>query len=248
MRQTQSGGLRVVTLNIDWNKNLDTVLPFLSKHKADVACLQEVREDALPLIAQAAGAHYFYVPMCGGKLHGASSTVGLAIFSRLPICFQRAQYYVGDPGHIVELDEQTLASRRATTYRAVAFGEVRKDNSAYRIATTHFTWTPDGKADEFQRQDMRAMLEILKQAGECLVCGDFNAPRGGEIYGTLCEHFKDNVPASYTTSIDPERHRIRGLTAMVDGIFTTPSYTVSTASLHCGISDHCALGAVVSRS
>ncbi|MBI2025341.1 endonuclease/exonuclease/phosphatase family protein [Candidatus Kaiserbacteria bacterium] len=232
---------------MDWNKNLGRVLPFLSDRQADVVCLQEVREDALPVIAEAAGNYYFYAPMCGGKIHGAPSTVGIAIFSRLPLLQTKARYYVGAAHRIVELDEQTLESRRATTYRALAFGGVQRGDTVYRIVTTHFTWTPDGKADEFQRHDLQKMLGLLQKEGEYLLCGDFNAPRGGEIYKTLSQKLKDNVPAHYVTSIDPERHRIKGLKSMVDGLFTTSGYVVSDVRLHFGVSDHGALEAVVSR-
>jgi|SRR3989344_2689309 len=246
MKQTHNDDLRVVTLNIDWNKNLNRILPFLSSCLADVVCLQEVLEEDVRLISRVAGKYHFYVPMCGGKIHGAKGTVGIAIFSRLPIYQKNASYYVGDPIRIVELDERTLESRRETTYRALAFCEVHKGDVTYRIATTHFTWTPDGKADEFQRADLQKMLGILKDK-QYVLCGDFNAPRGGEIYKTLSQCMKDNVPLSYDTSIDPERHRIKGLRAMVDGLFTTPGYAVSQVAMHFGVSDHGALEAVVSR-
>jgi endonuclease/exonuclease/phosphatase family metal-dependent hydrolase len=91
------------------------------------------------------------------------------------------------------------------------------------------------------------MLGILKDKRQYVLCGDFNASRGGEIYKTLSQCMKDNVPLSYDTSIDPERHRIKGLRAMVDGLFTTPVYGVSDVRLHFGVSDHGALEAVVSR-
>jgi len=244
--QKQNDILTVATLNIDWKKNLPTVFPFLLRQRADVICLQEVCEDALLDIAEAAGAHYFYAPMCGGGIHGTLGTVGIAIFSRLPLRRGHAHYYVGDPARIVELDERTLESRHATTYRAVVFIEVQKGDTVYRIANTHFTWTPDGKADEFQRQDLQALLSILKNKGEFLLCGDFNAPRGGEIFSTLSRCLKDNVPANCISSLDPERHRVK-TPLMVDGIFSTPGYTVSDATMTFGVSDHAALTARVSR-
>ena len=245
MQQLNSDGLRVVTLNIDWNKNLSRVLPFLSDCNADVTCLQEVCADAIPVLQEAAGAQYVYAPMCGGKIHGAPETVGIAIFSHLPLLHTEAYYYAGRADNILELDEQTFESRRTTTCRVLAVGDVRKNGIVYRIATTHFTWTPDGRADECQRRDLRKMLNILERAGECVLCGDFNAPRGGEVYGILSRRFKDNIPAIYVTSIDPELHRIRGLLAMVDGVFSTPAYAVSQVTMRFGLSDHGALKATV---
>ena len=81
-----------------------------------------------------------------------------------------------------------------------------------------------------------------------MLCGDFNAPRGGEIFGLLAQKYKDNVPQKYTTSIDGILHRAGPLPFMVDGLFSTPGYTVSHVEMVCGISDHCALIANVASS
>lgn len=243
--QPGNDGLRVVTLNIDWNKNLKRVLPFLAERRADIACLQEVRKDALPALSRAAGEYYFFAPMTLGSLHGAPCPVGIALFSRLPLRFGTFGYYVGDPRRIVELKETSEESRRKTTARAVAFCGVEKDGVRYTVATTHFTWTGNGKPDEFQRKDLQKLLDIVHRAGECVLCGDFNAPRGGEIFTTLSQSFTDNVPPCYTSSLDPETHHLKQVKAMVDGIFSTPAYTVSGVQMHSGISDHCALEGVV---
>ncbi len=129
----------------------------------------------------------------------------------------------------------------------LAFCEVEKEGTVFKIYNTHFTWTADGEPDDLQRNDMQSMLRILKAAGEFILCGDFNVPRGGELFGLLAEHYKDNVPPHYTTSIDGDLHRRGQLNRMVDGMFSTPGYVVSDFEMVSGVSDHRALVATVSK-
>ena len=78
-----------------------------------------------------------------------------------------------------------------------------------------------------------------------VLCGDFNAPRGGEIFTRLATQSRDNVPSHYVTSIDPKLHRAGPLQLMVDGLFSTDGYRLSEVVLHNGVSDHCTITAVV---
>ncbi len=81
-----------------------------------------------------------------------------------------------------------------------------------------------------------------------VLCGDFNAPRGGEIFSELAARYRDNIPAQYTTSIDASLHRAGDLQLMVDGIFTTPEYQASSVLLHSGVSDHYAVTADITKT
>ena len=83
------------------------------------------------------------------------------------------------------------------------------------------------------------------------MCGDFNAPRGGEIFSALATRWHDNIPGTYHTSLDLSLHKAgkvdgeRLATLMVDGLFTTPGYRTSRVELVPGVSDHCAIVAEV---
>ena len=94
---------------------------------------------------------------------------------------------------------------------------------------------------------MKALLAHLNGTGEFVLCGDFNAPRGGEMFAELSSRYTDNVPASYLSSLDPKLHRAGNLERMVDGIFTTPTYLVSDVEMYSGISDHCAFTATLQK-
>jgi endonuclease/exonuclease/phosphatase family metal-dependent hydrolase len=91
------------------------------------------------------------------------------------------------------------------------------------------------------------LLEMLGQRS-IILCGDFNAPRGREIFSRLAKRWHDNVPLHYVTSIDPKLHRAGPLQLMVDGVFSTTDYRVRNVVLHQGVSDHCAITADIAAT
>src|SRR3989344_3677090 len=123
-----------------------------------------------------------------------------------------------------------------------------KYNNRFTLGTTHFTLSEDGKADENQRRDLEKLLTILNDFEELILCGDFNAPRGEEIFSKISSRYKDNIPLEYETSLDSNLHRAKGLKLMIDGLFTTPHYQAGNVRLIEGVSDHCAITAKISRS
>src|SRR3569623_473248 len=114
----------------------------------------------------------------------------------------------------------------------LAMADIERDGEMFRIATTHFPVTAHGEATDFQREDMKNLLSLLEKEGEFVLTGDFNAPRGGEIFAELASRYKDNIPPTITTSIDGMLHRAGQLPHMVDGIFSTPGYLVSNVAGH----------------
>jgi hypothetical protein len=97
-------------------------------------------------------------------------------------------------------------------------------------------------------------MQILGTMGEFVLGGDFNAPRGGEMFSVLSSAYTDNIPLQYKTSLDLTLHRAareRGPQLgdkMVDGLFSTPAYSVSDVRLVDGVSDHMAVVATISKS
>ena len=86
------------------------------------------------------------------------------------------------------------------------------------------------------------MLRLFEQKKEIVFCGDFNAPRGGEVFSTLATVFTDNIPSSVTTTMDNALHRVgdKLRPLVVDGLFTR-GYKASNVRVVCGVSDHCAV-------
>ncbi|MEK7132630.1 MAG: endonuclease/exonuclease/phosphatase family protein [Patescibacteria group bacterium] len=228
-------------------KHLDIVIPFLIREAPDVVCIQELLEDDISKFENALGGLAHFAPRQKFITPNGLQVIGIALLSRLPAVEIYQKYYVGGENHIVAYDTTSEKTRHETESCAVLFGTFEKDGTEFKIGTTHFTWCPDGMATDFQREDMRKLLDILQSFGELILTGDFNAPRGGEIFSMLADKYKDNIPEQYMTSIDGNLHRAGQLNLMVDGLFSTPEYEVSNVQMIRGVSDHCALLAIVSK-
>jgi hypothetical protein len=247
-----------VSVNIEGAKHLDLVETFLKAQAPEVVCIQELFERDIERISASLGnAHAKFLPMMRrDDQRGDMNLRGVGIFTSLPITASSLEFYRGDPAALRDYDETSLDTKYHTQNLGVLFCEVEKDGIKFKIGTTHFTWTPKGGANDFQRIDIKALISVLATSGEFVLSGDFNAPRihdgvRGEIFTQLSVTYKDNIPASYTTSLDPAYHRAplaEQADKMVDGLFSTPSYTATDVVLHAGVSDHCAITATITRS
>ena len=245
--------LNLVSLNVEKHQHIDRVERFLVERSPDVVCLQEVRPEEVERFAKMLGNKKpLYVRSTHELTQGQRVTFGNAIISTMPLQETRVHHYVGDPERIPDSDQNDPAAFNATN-RMVLLAQVEKDSAIFKVATTHFTWSARGEATDEQRESMRKLLKILADEKEFVLSGDFNAPRGGEIFTELSSRYKDNIPSHYKTSIDASLHR-NGKEypddfkdKMVDGLFTTPAYKTSDVVLHPGISDHYAITASISR-
>ncbi|TSC62639.1 MAG: endonuclease/exonuclease/phosphatase [Parcubacteria group bacterium Athens0416_74] len=246
--------LKLVSVNIERSYHLPLVEEFLSHSDADAVCMQELIFEDIPRISRAlGGAECIFEPMGIRPDEVPSITMGVGIFSRAPIHDSHARYYVGKKEEPLQESTNTNPATYNDFKRIVLAVDIEKEGAAYRIATTHFTWTPDGKPNDVQRRDLRALLTELEQMGEFVLTGDFNAPRGGEIFDALARKYRDNIPHEYTTSLDYAIHhvpqakleadaRAAGVQGhMVDVLFTTPGYSTEGVRLVGGVSDHMAV-------
>ncbi len=239
--------LKLVSVNIERSKHLPLVGSFLSQADADVVCIQELMEYDIPYFESVLGRRCFFTGTTRHPAEGKPGIFGLGIFSRPPITHSESRFYHGTGIPDAELDFTDAESKYRTESHAVAIADIEKDGERFKIATTHFTWTPDGKPNDHQRRDVEEMVRILDGL-ELVLVGDFNAPRGGEIFSALSKRYKDNIPAHYVSSIDGTLHRAGPLPVMVDGLFTTPSYLATDVELCGGVSDHMAIVATLSRN
>lgn len=230
--------LKLISINIEGRKHLDLVLPFLREQNPDVVCLQEVYEPDFQMFINALGMKGHFAPMTLNTISENSPLLpwGVCILTALPFTEAQKRYYYGNGNPI-----PVFVDNIKTMYKVLVSGVVRKGGVPYTIGTTHFTWTPNGEADEHQRHDMPALLAELEKFPEIVFCGDFNAPRGREIFTMLSCRYKDNIPLTYETSIDGNLHRDGKLKVMVDGLFSTPQYRAENVALVSGVSDHCAI-------
>ncbi len=249
--------IRFVSINIEIDKHLSSVLDFFNKFDPEVICLQEVSEKDFLSLKKELGVFGVFSPMVIWDIkNGVRHTVGVAILSKFEIKNIEKFYYVGDESSVKCWDPKDLNFSSTMTKdqlillneieaKVIIFGEVIKNGVSYFISTTHFTWTPDGKANEFQKKDVEKLLSFCDKKESLILCGDFNAPRGGEIFNKIALRYKDNIPLKYDSSIDPNLHRVKNLKLMVDGLFSTPDYLVENVELIEGVSDHKAIVAEI---
>lgn len=243
-------GVKLVSLNIERSKHLDRVIPFLEREKPDIFCAMELAERDITRFEQVVGECRGFAPM---MTHAAEAPdtqpaiIGTGIFSATPGTAEIVYYRGSEEG------ARSLPTKSVMSDINLIRFDFAHEGTGNRIVTTHFTWTPDGRASQQQRIDLAALFAYLDSCDEFVLCGDLNAPRGGEIFSQIAARYTDNIPAEYTGSIDVTLHRAGHLlsermdTKMVDGLFTTPAYRVSDVHLSDGVSDHMAIVAHISR-
>lgn len=248
--------LKLVSLNVEWDRHMETVIPFLESEKPDVACILELLDADIPRLEEALGAKCFFTPTILQDTPRGQVKEGIGIFSRTGFSDVRAAQYAGTSGELA-LYSHDPADWGAGLEKSMLVGTaVEKDGVPYRILATHFTWTKDGEANERQRDDLKRLRAELSKEREFVLCGDFNAPRGKEIFSELASRYRDNIPVRYNTSLDAHLHRVGAEvfkeqkmdTYMVDGCFTTPAYRAHNVHLVFGISDHAAVVAEIEKA
>lgn len=254
--------VKICSLNVEGDKHLDLVLNFLQVEHPDVACLQELYQADVAVIERATGMQGHFLPLVRMEQENnygfnPRGSFGLGIFISPDAKFvgnPLSSYYFGNPANLPVFDLPN------SLCRALFCVQIVKQSQKYSICTTHFTWSPAGQADEHQRRDLAGLVLAIGQlrqqlearsAGEggassdgqgLLLCGDFNAPRGGEIYqGLLAAGFADWLPSEVETTLDPNLHRVPGLKLVVDYMLTTGPIRVDDMQVVGGVSDHQAL-------
>ena len=248
---------KLITLNIEGDRHVDTVISLLREQNADIICLQEVYEPTVSILREALGEKYsaYFEPICLHNDHDASVVprpLGMVLFSRVPIR-EKHVHTIYSPHPSLQL--QKMNTVRDTTRTLIQKIEL-DDKYGTTICNTHFTWSPRGEASENQRVDVNALISMLDSIPHFVLCGDFNIPRGNIHYQTLRTHFTDHIPATVTCSLDMTIHKakhdpiekVRVSGFMVDYIFSKPNtYTVTDVAQHCGMSDHCAFSAHIEK-
>lgn len=254
MKHEEKRRVKLISLNIERDQHYETALPFLKREQADVVCLMEILDRDVARFKRELGMDCLFAPTAvadrgrgAEALAKAGVRMGTALFSRLPLTDCRTLYYYGTPEHLPSVKDAVPPDRHESYNGILLVARAQSGEDAFTIGTTHFTWTPDGGVSEGQRKDVKALLALLEQFPDIVFCGDFNAPRGKEIWNTVAARYQDNVPLEYETSIDQELHAVTGIQYVVDGLFSTPHYQCADTKLVCGVSDHCAIVSTILR-
>lgn len=237
--------MKIISVNIEAKKHLDKLKAFFEAEKPDVICMQELCKTDLAYFSKVTGLAYAYTPMCKNPVNGEVEGVG--IYAKEMI--GSAVHFIGGSkeGSLPVSSEGSYLDRYESRIFQLLVAKVNFNGATFNISNTHFPVTEGGEAEEYQREVVGGLLEAAKSYNDLLICGDFNAPRGKEIFSVITSIYKDNIPAHYTTSIDKDLHRAGDLNLMVDGMFSTPNYQVSNVELKNGVSDHLAIVAEVKK-
>jgi endonuclease/exonuclease/phosphatase family metal-dependent hydrolase len=231
--------VKVIQLNIHWDEFLERSVPFLEEEHPDVVCLQEVYERDLIRLAKKFGMQSVFAPMMlNASAEGTTAfqRSGVGILSRPPIEVATTRWYFGDGVHIPVHNRED----RDTSLQPLLTCTIDCMGTPIVIGTTHFQKSWHGLPDDYQRERMERFLPVLTEAHPDILCGDFNIPRGTELYQVLHERLCDNVPSEYVNSIDPQLHRVHGLSYMIDYMWSSPRVRIQDVRQVCGVSDHCA--------
>jgi len=248
--------MKLISLNVEGSKHWDLINPFLEKEQPDVVCLQEVYEDDAVQLAQRLKMRLAVAPMV---LYPDAATqtyrkMCVAMLSRLPIDTIAIQDYHLSGDAIQNYDGANEYTVDKTIRRRLLSANINHDGKTFTVATTHFTWTPDGLPRDYQYAAAEKLLAVLEKFPEVMVCGDFNMPRGvNDIYELFAKKYYDAIPAIYRSSVDPNIHRSHSNPAiaarlagfMIDYLFLTKGYAAKDVRLESGVSDHCAIVATV---
>lgn len=247
--------IKLISLNIERDQHYETALPFLKAERADVVCLQEILDRDVERFEKELGMKGFYISASYADKGRHTEVLaregvqeGNAIFTRLPVAREGVFYFYGSSDMVPKVTDPLGPDRYDHMRGAVVWMSVQVGKQSFVIGTTHFTWTPDGHTSEGQRRDMKVFLEKLQEFPDVVFCGDFNAPRGKEMWGEMAKRYTDNIPPEYKTSIDQKLHLKSGIMYVVDGLFSSPQYKVSDVRLVDGISDHMAVVGYVERT
>jgi len=236
-----------MSVNIEGEKHLDKIRKLRLRESPDVICLQEYFPETSVQIFGTQYPYQFFVPTYKvdqdekGLKFSTTRVWGEVIASRTPFEKTKVKYTTMDvygsdnlPTH--EIDNHIPAVLKVTTH-------------GMQIGTTHFTWTPNGIVTDRQRAHVDELLKMI-EGEEMVLAGDFNIPRGNEMYLKLAEKMKDNISSEIKTTLDPFLHYANKNTPgklglVVDYIWSTPKYRVQDVQVVSGVSDHCALLATV---
>ncbi len=238
--------LKLLSLNIEGDNHLDAVTGLVAREDPDIVCFNEAFEADVDFFKKELNLSGLFFPAVLVKKPNkyrisSRGKLGTLVLSKSPILSSQLEYYDGDPKILPELTNETGNAPN----RFLVTIKVKKEGEVFEIVTTHFTITRGGVASALQRRNMKQMIGLLDQEKDFALCGDFNAPRGGEIFSMLADKFHDCIPPEISTTLDRTLHRDGKKRDfpdfVVDGLFTRGKYQARNVRVVCGVSDHCAI-------
>ena len=238
--------IKILTLNIEGDKHIPAIASLLRKEQPNIICFQEIFEQDFYQFQKTYQMHGLFqstINVNQGGIPGyhARGNMGVAILSKFSGPLGGEYFFKRKSKSIPLYKGSPNSGHRMLLWQTIGFL-----GKQITISTTHFTWSAGGKTTALQRQQLSSLFRLLDKVKPNILCGDFNAPRGGEIYSALSKRYVDNIPLDIKSTIDPDLHYSHGKVALVvDGFFSTPGIIVKNIKLLGGVSDHLAIVGIV---
>ncbi|MBP9700680.1 endonuclease/exonuclease/phosphatase family protein [Candidatus Woesebacteria bacterium] len=243
--------IRIATLNSEGGAHgphLLRIQEFLGYSGIQILAMQEVfRTDGAWIKEMIRGtSHHFLnnftVASPLSERIPATGPFGVALFARFQaIAWQSIYYTISNHRAAVFEDPQEYPTRRGVLIVDYSL----PTGSNVRVATTHFTWSPDGQITQEQQNDWGRLSQVLERTQPDVVMGDFNIPRATQLGITLEQTFQSAIPQSVTTTLVPSQHQNPGIPdRVVDYIFIPKDsqYQLVPNSVELEpVADHCAI-------
>jgi endonuclease/exonuclease/phosphatase family metal-dependent hydrolase len=245
--------MKLINLNVELDEHITRALPFIDREQPDVLCLQEASDSYSTALFDRGYTVTKIAHVLKQTPDGEILTDYDMIATKSPHT-AKCQYYYKPEG---DLQFEDINNKRKTNRQGLVVATFRHHETDFTVATTHFTWTPEGAVpNAAQLSDMEEFLKIVETLPPHIMCGDFNIPRHhNPLYERLTAVYTDNIPQEYTSSMDKNLHRLGSdphkenlfTDFMVDYIFTKPPYVTKNVRLEFGVSDHAAVVCEVAK-
>ncbi len=259
--------LKIIHLNIEGDKHIETITRLFDSEKADVICLCEVAESNAQKWAEMFGYEFVFSPL----FNSSDGKHGSAILSKKPI-LESSNLRYDDNGRDDLLFITFNNDHISTDYKrpkdrflyhyALLTATIKSDEGKkVTISTTHFPVTdhfalglPDhvyNKLSDIEEVNHTRMLfdkfmsNIRSIPNPIIFTADINNPRGEYIYDTLAHELIDLTPRDTISTIDPDLHYRKGLSLVVDTIMISHDIQAEKVEVVSGVSDHKAIVALL---
>jgi endonuclease/exonuclease/phosphatase family metal-dependent hydrolase len=238
--------MKLIQLNMEGDRHLERVIPFLNKENADVWCLQEIEHLTFERIKTDFGLQGVFAEEIKEKMpDGAIRSFGIAILTSLPILKSAVDYYQKHSDEFLDRKKPSFFER---LHHPLISVECEERGKRYTVTTTHFPKSEIGsEVSEHQKRVFKSFSKLLDLFQDIILTGDTNCPRGTELFDALAVRYKDNIPLDVETTLDNTLHRHAPLMYVIDAVFTSKEYNVRTIRLQDKVSDHIAVIAEIER-
>jgi hypothetical protein len=254
--------LKIIHLNIEKSKHLDSVFDLLKEQQPDVVCLEEVMYSDMKRFTSELGYELVFAPLVIIKNEKGEDNEGSAILSRIPVVETKIYRYDDQvntelPTYIegqFVLSNGKREKERWLYHNSLLTVTILINGEIVTISTTHFPVTDHGLPGlpehtlpdldyiddiEHARVYLDRLISIINKITTPLVfTSDLNNTRNEYVYTTLAHELVDLVPNSVNSTLDSKLHRIPGLQLVVDTIMVSPDVSVKDFKIIEGVSDH----------